>query len=95
MSDSMANWLSRPKLRRASEYLLAVASLGLAFVAAGLGGHPKSGHVRTGQNRPCESSRTVVVLLHLFRSLLASTAFLGKISCQDALGARRASWVDL
>jgi len=35
MSDSMANWLSRPKLRRASEYLLAVASLGLAFVAAG------------------------------------------------------------
>jgi len=30
----IANWLARPKLRHALEYLLAVASVGLAFVAA-------------------------------------------------------------
>jgi len=35
MSDQfLANWLARPKLRHALGYLLAVASVGLAFVAA-------------------------------------------------------------
>jgi len=30
----VVNWLARPKLRRASGYLLAVVSVGLAFGAA-------------------------------------------------------------
>ncbi len=35
MSDQfIANWIARPKLRHALGYLLAVASVGLAFVAA-------------------------------------------------------------